>query len=113
MEMFPEVFPDPIPERLPRLREYNHRIQLKDKENPKRQPTFGVPEKYELKLKESLAQKEQEEVIYRKEVPGATPLFVQGKTDGRIRPLVDITARNDNTRKDDTQIANQRTILNA
>jgi len=113
MEMFPEVFPDPIPERLPPLREYNHRIQLKDKENLKTQPTFGVPEKYELKLKEWLAQKEREGVIYRKEVPGAAPLFVQGKTDGRIRPLVDLTARNDNTRKDDTQIPNQRTILNA
>jgi len=52
MEMFPEVFPDPILERLQPLREYNHRIQLKDKENLKAQPTFGVPEKYELKLKE-------------------------------------------------------------
>jgi len=113
MEMFSEVFPDPIPERLPRLREYTHQIQFKDKENLKRQPIFRVPEKYELKLKEWLTQKEQEGVIYRKEVPGAAPVFVQGKTDGRIRPLVDITARNDNTRKNDTQISNQWTILNA
>jgi len=30
-----------------------------------------------------------------------------------IRPLVDLTTRNDNTRKDDTQIPNQWTILNA
>jgi len=95
MVMFPEVFPDPIPERLPPLREYNHRIQLKDTENLRTQPTLGVPEKYELKLKEWLAQKEREGVIYRKEVPGIAPLFVQGKTDGRIRPLVDLTARND------------------
>jgi len=65
---------------------------LKDKENLKTQPTLGVPEKYELKLKEWLAQKEQEGVIYQKEVPGAAPLFVQGKTDGRIRPLVDLPA---------------------
>jgi len=113
MEMFPEVFPDPIAERLPPLREYNHRIQLKDKENLKTQPTFGVPAKWELKLKEWLAQKEREGVIYRKEVPGTAPLFVQGKTDGRIRLLVDLTARNDNRRKDDIQIPNQRTILNA
>jgi len=76
MEMFPEVFPDAIPERLPPLQEHNHRIQLKDKGNLKRQPTFGVPEKYELKLKEWLAHKEREGVIYRKEVPGAAPLFV-------------------------------------
>jgi len=58
MEMLPEVFPDPIPERLPPLREYNHRIRLKDKENLKTQLTFGVPEEYELKLMEWLAQKE-------------------------------------------------------
>jgi len=113
MEMIPEVFPYPIPERSLPLQEYNHRIQLKDKENLKTQPTFRVPEKYELKLKEWLAQKEREGVIYRKEVPGAARLLVQGKADGRIRHLVDlVTARNDNTRKDDTQIPNQRTILN-
>ena len=86
---------------------------MKDKENLKTQPTFGVPEKYELKLKELRAQKEQEGVIYRKEVPGAAPLFVQGITDGRIRLLVDLTARNDNTRKADTQIPNQKMIQNA
>jgi len=96
LEMFPEVFPDPILERLRALREYNHRIQLEDKENLKTQPTFRVSEKYELKLKEWLAQKEREGVIYRKEVPGAASLFIQGKTDGRIRPLADLTARNDN-----------------
>jgi len=54
MEMFPAVFPDPIAERLPPLREYNHRIQLKNKENLKTQPTCGVPEMSELKLKEWL-----------------------------------------------------------
>jgi len=113
MERFPEVFPDPIPGRLPPLREYNHQILLRDKEDLKTQPTLRVSEKYELKLKDWLAQKEREGVIYRKEVPGAALLFVQGLTDSRIRPLVDLTARNDNTRKDDTQIPNQRTILNA
>jgi len=113
MAMFPEVFPDRIPETLPPLREYYHRILLKDKENMKKQPTCTVQERYELKWKEWLAQKEREEVIYRKEVPGAAPLFVQGKTDGRITPLVDLSPRNENPRNDYTQIPDQTTILNA
>ena len=52
-------------------------------------------------------------MIYRTETPGAAPLFVQPKTDGRIRLLVDLTARNSNTVKDDVQIPNQKQILNA
>jgi len=35
IDMFSEVFPDPIPARLPPLREYNHRILLKNEENLK------------------------------------------------------------------------------
>ena len=52
-------------------------------------------------------------MIYRTETPGAALLFVQPKTDGRIRLLVDLTARNGNTVKDDVQIPNQKQILNA
>jgi len=40
-------------------------------------------------------------------------MFVEAKSDGRIRPLVDLCFRNDNTQADHTQISEQNTILNA
>jgi len=40
-------------------------------------------------------------------------MFVEVKRDGRIRPLVDLHFRNDNTQADYTQISEQNTILNA
>jgi len=40
-------------------------------------------------------------------------MFVEAKSDGRIRPLVDLRFRNDNTHADHTQIPEQNTILNA
>jgi len=40
-------------------------------------------------------------------------MFVKAKSDGRIRPLVDLRFRNDNTQADHTQIPEQNTILNA
>jgi len=40
-------------------------------------------------------------------------MFVEAKSDGRIRTLVDLHFRNDNTQADHTQIPEQNTILNA
>src|SRR5712691_22961 len=40
-------------------------------------------------------------------------MFVTAKSNGRIRPLVDLRFRNDNTIADHTQIPEQHTILNA
>jgi len=40
-------------------------------------------------------------------------MFVEAKSDGRIRPLVDLGVRNDDTQADHTQIPEQNTILNA
>jgi len=40
-------------------------------------------------------------------------MFVQAKQDGRIRPLVDLRSRNQNTEADHSQIPNQQTILSA
>jgi len=39
-------------------------------------------------------------------------MFVEAKSDGRIRPLVDLRSRNDNTQADHIQIPEQNTILN-
>ena len=38
---------------------------------------------------------------------------MEAKSDGRIRPLVDLHFRNDNTQADHPQIPEQNTILNA
>jgi len=40
-------------------------------------------------------------------------MFVEVKSDGRIRPLVDLRFRNDNTQADHTQIPEENSILNA
>ena len=52
-------------------------------------------------------------IIERKMVHGAAPIFAQEKKDKiRMRPLVDLTAMNEITVKDDETIPNQRIILN-
>ena len=59
-------------------------------------------------------EKIEEGMIERKMVHGATPIFAQEKKDKvRMRPLVDLTARNEITIKDDETIPNQRMILNS
>jgi len=40
-------------------------------------------------------------------------MFVEPKSDGRIRPFLDLRFRNDNTQADHTQIPEPNTILNA
>jgi len=49
----------------------------------------------------------------RTSVPGGASMFVEAKSNGSIRPLVDLHFRNDNTQADHTQIPEQNTILNA
>jgi len=52
-------------------------------------------------------------ILKRARAPGAASMFVQGKSNGRIRPLVDLESRNQNTEADHSQIANQQTVLSA
>src|SRR5437879_10036519 len=113
MAEFENVFPESVPEILPPQLKISHHIAIKDEQAIKTLPTYTVPEQYMSLLKDWLDQKEQEGVIYRTETPGAAPLFVQPKTDRRIRLLVDLMAWNSNTVKDDVQIPNQKQILNA
>jgi len=49
----------------------------------------------------------------RTSVDGGASMIVEAQSDGRIRPLVDLRFRNDNTQADHTQIPEQNTILNA
>ena len=52
-------------------------------------------------------------IFHRTSVPGGASMFLEAKSDGRIRPLVDLRFRNDNTQADHPQIPEQKTILNA
>jgi len=59
-------------------------------------------------------EKVEQGIIERKAVHGAAPIFAQEKKEKiRMRPLVDLTARNEITIKDDETIPNQRMILNS
>ena len=59
-------------------------------------------------------EKAEQGIIERKAVDGAAPIFAQEKKDKiRMRPLVDLTARNEITIQDDQMIPNQRMILNS
>jgi len=61
-----------------------------------------------------IKEKIEQQIIERKGVDGSAPIFAQEKKDKiRMRPLVDLTARNGITIKDDETIPNQRMILNS
>jgi len=61
-----------------------------------------------------IKEKVEQGIIERKAVHGAAPIFAQEKKDKiRMRPLVDLTARNEITIKDDETILNPRMILNS
>jgi hypothetical protein len=109
---YEDVFPEVVLENLQPMWDISHDIQLKDATNQRTLPTYMVPEVYLPKLSSWLEQKLSKEVIYQTKAPGAVPLFVQPKTDGHIRLLVDLTSRNFNTLKDDIQILNQKQMQN-
>ena len=114
MDQHPEVFPEAIPEVLPPLRKINHKIRFKPGAEQKTLPTYSIPERYVGQVNELIRDKERKGIIRRQHVQGAAPIFVQDKKDGkRIRALVDLTARNDITFKDDEPIPRQPLILNA
>ena len=52
-------------------------------------------------------------ILYRTSVHGGASMFLEAKSDGRNRPLVDLSFRNDNTQAHHTQIPEQNTILHA
>jgi len=52
-------------------------------------------------------------ILHWTSVPGGTSMFVEAKSHGRIRSLVDLRFRNDNTQADHRQIPEQNTMLNA
>ena len=109
----PEVFPDAIPEGLPPLRKINHEIGLIQAKELRNLPTYSIPERWAKDKSLWFNEKVEPGIIEREAVHGAAPIFAQEKKDKiRMRPLVDLTASNEITIKDET-IPNQRMILNS
>jgi len=76
-------------------------------------PTYSIPERGTKDMSLWINEKVEQEIMERKAVHGAAPIFAQEKKDKiRMRPLVHLTARNEITIKDDGMIPNQRMILN-
>src|SRR5712664_3624618 len=76
-------------------------------------PTYSIPERWAKDMSIWINEKIDQKIIEQKAVHGAAPIFTQEKKDKiRMRPVVDLTARNDITIKDDETIRNQRMILN-
>jgi len=114
MGQHPEVFPEAIPEGLPPLRKINHEIRLIPGKKLRNLPTYSFPERWVKDMSVWIHEKVEQGIIERKAVDGAAPIFAQGKKDKiRMRPLVDLTAWNEITIKDDETIPNQRMILNS
>jgi len=114
MDQHPEVFPEAIPEGLPPLRKITHEIRLIPGKELRNLPTYSIPERWAKDMSLWINEKVEQGIIKRKAVHGAAPIFAQEKKDKiRMRPLVDLSARNEITIKDDETIPNQRMILNS
>ena len=114
MNQHPKVFPEVIPKGLPPLRKINHEIRLKPGTDLGTLPTYSIPERGAKDMSKWINEKIEQGIIERKIVHRAAPIFAQEKKDKvRMRPLVDLTARNEITIKDDETISNQRMILNS
>src|SRR5437588_5645750 len=72
---------------------------------------YKISHKLFPKLKEWIDKEIKAGSLYRTEAPGTASIFIQEKKDGRIRPLVDLRNRNENTIKDNSPIFNQQVIL--
>jgi len=111
--MFPKVFVKEGPEELPPARKIMQKITLIDPTKLLKTPTFKAPQALMTKYKTWINKQMNASILHRTSVPGGASMFVEAKCDGRIRPLVDLRFRNDNTQADHTQIPEQSTILNA
>ena len=114
MNQHPEVFPEVIPEALPPLRKIKDEIQLKPGMNLGTLPTYSIPERWAKDMSKGINEKIEQGIIEKKMVHGAASIFAQEKKDKvRMRPLVDLTARNEITIIDNETIPKQRMILNS
>jgi hypothetical protein len=89
ISQFPTVFVGLIPDSLSPLRQINHRIRLKDPDLTINMPQYLIGHNLLPKLKAWINKQMRAGILYRTETPGAASMFVQPKSDGRIRPFVD------------------------
>jgi len=113
LAMFPKVFVKEVPEELPAVHKIMHRISLIDPKKLLKTATFKAPQALMPKYKAWINKQMNAGILHRTSVLGGVSMFVEAKSDGRIRPLVDPRFWNDNTQADHTQIPEQNTILNA
>jgi len=115
LAMFPKVFVKEVPEELPPIHKIMHRISLIDPTKLLKTPTFKfkAPQALMSKYKAWINKQINTGILHRTSVPGGASIFVEAKSDCKIRPLVDLHFRNNNTQADHTQIPEQNTILNA
>jgi len=102
--IFPKVFVKEVPEELAPVRKIMHRISLIDPTTLLKTPTFRAPQALMTKYKAWIKKQMNAGTLHRTSMPGGASIFVEAKNDGRIRPLVDLRFRNDNTQADHTQI---------
>jgi len=113
LAMFRKVFVKDVPQQLPPVRKIMHRISLIDPTKLLKTPTFKAPHALMPKYEACINTQMNAGLLHRTSVPGGASIFVEAKSDGSIRPLVDLRFRNDNTLADHTQILEQNPILNA
>ena len=113
LAMFSKVFVKEVPEELLTARQIMHRINLIDLVKLLKTPTCKALQAVMTKYKAWINKQINTGILHRTSVPGGASMFVEAKSDGKIRPSVDLCFRNDNTQADHTQIPEQSTILNA
>ena len=107
-----DVFPEAILQGLPPLRRINQEISLIPGKELRNLPTYSIPGRWAKDMSLWINEKVEQGIIEQKAVHGAAPIFAQEKKDKiRMRPLVDLTARNEIMIKGDETIPNQRMIL--
>jgi len=113
MGQHPEVFPEVRPEGLPPLRKINHEIRLIPGRALRTLATCWIPERLVKDMRLWINEQIEQGIIEWKPAHRAAPIFAQEKKDKiPMRPLVDLTRRNETTIKDDETISNQRMIMN-
>jgi len=113
LAMFPKVFVKYVAEEPPPAHSIMHRIRLIDPTKLLKTPTFKALQALMPKYKACINKQINVGILQRTSVPGGASMFMEPKSNGRVRPLVDLHFRNDNTQADHKQIPEQNTILNA
>jgi len=112
LTMLPKVFVKEVTEELPPLRNIMYRISLIEPTKLLKTPTFKEPQALMTKYKAWVNKQMKAGILHRTSVPEGARMFVEAKSDGRMRPFIHLRFRNDNTQADHTYNPEQKTILN-